>query len=135
MGKFTVGDGSQTRFWEDAWLDNTPFKSQYPSLYNIVRKKSETVATVLRSNPLNVAFRRSLIGNNLQSWHHLVSKLVNFLLTDQRHHFIWTLKQNGQFTVRSMYTSLIARLPAPRKSVIWKLKLPLKVKIFVWYLC
>jgi hypothetical protein len=64
MGKFTVSDGSQTRFWEDAGLDNTPFKSQYPSLYNIVRKKSATVATILRSNPLNVHFRRSLIGNN-----------------------------------------------------------------------
>ena len=25
MGKFKVGDGSQTRFWEDASLDNTPF--------------------------------------------------------------------------------------------------------------
>jgi hypothetical protein len=66
MSKFTVGDESQTRFWEDAWLDNTPFKSQYPSLYNIVRKKSATVATILRLNPLNVAFRRSLVGNNLQ---------------------------------------------------------------------
>jgi hypothetical protein len=66
MGKFIVGDGSQTRFCEDAWLDNTPFKNQYSSLYNIVRKKSVTVTTVLRSNPLNVAFRRSLVGNNLQ---------------------------------------------------------------------
>ena len=36
MGKLKVGDGSQTRFWEDAWLDNTTFKYQYPSLYNIV---------------------------------------------------------------------------------------------------
>jgi hypothetical protein len=26
---------------------------------------------------LNVAFRRSLVGNNLQAWHHLVSKLLN----------------------------------------------------------
>jgi type V secretory pathway adhesin AidA len=67
MGKFTVGYGSQTRFWEDAWLESIPFKSQYLSLYNIVRKKSATVATVLRLNPLNVAFRRSLVGNNLQA--------------------------------------------------------------------
>jgi hypothetical protein len=134
MGKFTMGDGSQTCFWEDAWLDNTPFKSQYPSLYNIVRKKSATVAMVLRSNPLNVAFRKSLVGNNLQAWHHLVTKLLNVQLTDQRDHFIWSLKQNGLFTIRSMYNSLIAQLPAPRKNVIWKLKLPLKVKFFVWYL-
>jgi hypothetical protein len=93
MGKFTMGDGSQTRFWEEGWLDNTPFKSQYPSLYNIVWKKSATVAMVLRSNPLNVAFRRSLDGNNLQAWHHLVTKLVNVQLTNQRDHFNWSLKQ------------------------------------------
>jgi hypothetical protein len=33
-----------------------------------------------------------------------------------------------------MYNSLIAWLPTLRKNVIWKLKFPLKVKIFVWYL-
>jgi hypothetical protein len=73
---------------------------------------------VLRSNPLNVAFRRSLAGNNLQALHHLVTKVVNVQLIDQRDHFIWSIKQNGQLTVRS------------RKNVIWKLKLPLKDKIF-----
>jgi hypothetical protein len=81
-----------------------------------------------------VAFRRSLVGNNLQAWHHLVAKLASVQLIDQRDQFIWSLKQNGQFTIRSMYNSLIAQLPAPQKNVIWKLKLPLKVKIFVWYL-
>jgi hypothetical protein len=115
-----VGDGSQTHFWEDAWLDNTPFKSQYPSLYNIAQKKSATIATVFRSNPLNAAFRRSLVSNNLQAWHHLITKLVNVQLIDQREHFIWSLKQNGQFTVRSMYNSLIAQLTAPRRNLIWK---------------
>jgi hypothetical protein len=48
MGKFKVGDRSKAIFSEDAWLDNTHFKNQYPSKYNIVRKKSATVATVLR---------------------------------------------------------------------------------------
>jgi hypothetical protein len=99
MGNFTVGSGSQTCFWEDAWLDDTPFKSQYPSLYKIVQKKSAIVATVFRSNPLNVAFRRSLAGNNLQAWHHLVDKLVSVQLTNQRDRFIWSLKQNSQFTI------------------------------------
>jgi hypothetical protein len=77
-----------------------------------------------------VAFRRSLVGNNLQAWHHLVTKPLNVQLTDQRNHFIWSLKRNGQITVRSMYNSIIAQLPAPRKNVILKLK----AKIIVWYL-
>jgi hypothetical protein len=33
-----------------------------------------------------------------------------------------------------MYNALIAHLPAPRKNMIWKLKIPLKIKIFIWYL-
>jgi hypothetical protein len=81
-----------------------------------------------------VAFRRSLVGNNLQAWHHLVAKIVNAQLIDKRDTFMWSLKQNGQFTVRSMYNALIAHLPAPRKNMIWKLKMPLKIKIFIWYL-
>ena len=134
MGKFMVGDGSQTRFWEDAWLETIPFKLQYPDLYNIVRKKSATVSTVLRSNPLNVAFRRSLVGNNLQAWLHLIAKVVNVQLTDQKDTFLWTLKQNSQFTVRSMYRALVAPLAVPYNNIIWKLKIPLKIKVFMWYL-
>jgi hypothetical protein len=34
-------------FWEDKWIENQAFKDQYPSLYNIVRTKSDTVEKVL----------------------------------------------------------------------------------------
>ena len=68
LGRFQLGNGAQVRFWEDMWLGNMPYKCQYPGLYNIVRKKSAYVSTVLRSNPLNVAFRRSLVDNNLRQW-------------------------------------------------------------------
>ena len=86
------------------------------------------MSTVLRSNPLNVAFRRSLVGNNLQAWLHLVAKVVNVQLTYQKDTFFWTLKQNSQFTVRSMYRALVAPLAVPYNNIIWKLKIPLKLK-------
>ena len=35
---------------------------QYPSLYNIVQGKEDYVATVLNLVPLNIQFRRSLVG-------------------------------------------------------------------------
>jgi hypothetical protein len=63
MGRFDLGDGSQVRFWEDSWITPHPFKTLFPSLYNIVRKKSVSVRTVLSMTPLNVAFRRSLMGS------------------------------------------------------------------------
>jgi hypothetical protein len=44
FGTFLVNDGSQVRFWDDSWLDGSPLKDQYHSLYNITRPKSITIA-------------------------------------------------------------------------------------------
>uniref|UniRef100_A0A453IYM9 Reverse transcriptase zinc-binding domain-containing protein n=1 Tax=Aegilops tauschii subsp. strangulata TaxID=200361 RepID=A0A453IYM9_AEGTS len=60
--KFLVGNGTTTRFWEDTWLGETPLALQRPSLYNIVQRKEDYVATILNSVPLNIQFRRSLVG-------------------------------------------------------------------------
>jgi hypothetical protein len=46
-GRFTIQDGTQTRFWEDLWIGREPLMTKYPSLYNIVRKKNASVAQVL----------------------------------------------------------------------------------------
>ena len=88
LDKFDLGDGSQVRFWEDSWITSRPLKSIFPALYNIVRKKSASVRTVLSTAPLNVAFRRSLVGVNLQAWHDVVAMVVNVQLTNQRDHFV-----------------------------------------------
>ena len=58
-----IKDGSQLRFWEDTWLGNRPLCEQYPQLYNIVRKKKDTVAEVLSTQPPNVSWHRDLCGD------------------------------------------------------------------------
>jgi hypothetical protein len=63
-GRFQVQDGSQTRFWEDLWLGREPLNVKYPDLYNLVKMKNISVAQVLSTTPLNVSFRRALIGVN-----------------------------------------------------------------------
>jgi hypothetical protein len=88
LGKFDIGDGSQVRFWEDTWIRPYPLKSLFPALYNIVRKRSACVRSVLSSIPLNVAFRRSMVGANLQTWHNVVAMVANVHLTNQRDHFV-----------------------------------------------
>ena len=88
LGIFQLGNGAQIRFWEDTWLGNMSFKCQYPSLYNIVRKKSDFVSIVFRSNPLHVAFRRSLVDNNLRQCQQLVAKVVDVQLHDRDDRFI-----------------------------------------------
>jgi hypothetical protein len=71
-GRFRVQDGTRTRFWEDLWLGKDPLMLKYPSLYRIVRRKNVSVAQVLSTIPLNVSFRRALVGDNWDRWLNLV---------------------------------------------------------------
>ena len=67
-GSFDVKNGSQTRFWEDTWVGQRPFKEVYPAIYHIAHHPHATVATVMSSAPLNVTFRRALVDNKLKEW-------------------------------------------------------------------
>ena len=118
---------------QDIWIGNTSLQNKFPGLYNIVRKKHATVAQVLSSNPLNVSFRRSLVGNNLQCWHRIVASVVDINLGEQPDRFIWSLDSKGVFTVRSMYAFLIHNGIRVSQD-IWQAKFPMKIKVFMWYL-
>jgi hypothetical protein len=82
-GRFKVQDRAQTRFWEDVWIGQEPLMKRFPSLYNIMRKKNATVAQVLSTTPLNVSFRRALVGDNWARWLQLVGSILNVSLCEQ----------------------------------------------------
>ena len=133
-GSFEIKDGKQTRSWEDTWMDQRPFKDQYPRIYNIARRPHASLASVLSSEPLNISFRRALVDEKLQEWLDLVAKITNFNLVEGRDHFRWNLHNDGIFTVRSMYLHEMNQHAPFRHKLIWKLKIPLNIKIFFWYL-
>ena len=81
FGVFNIKDGTEIRFWEDIWLGNTTLREQYPALYNIVRHKGDTIATVMQCSPPNVSFRRDLFGPRLASWNALLVRLELIQLT------------------------------------------------------
>ncbi|WVZ85024.1 hypothetical protein U9M48_031988, partial [Paspalum notatum var. saurae] len=150
LSSFNLYDSSQIRFWEDRWFGHLLLKNQYPSLYNITRKKHITVVAVFSSTPLNISFRRALVGDRLQKWKELVSEIALVQLDDQPDSFKWNLSKHGCFTVNSMYRHLVSKhgcftvnsmyrhlvnqTALPLNKFLWKLKLPLKIKIFVWFL-
>jgi hypothetical protein len=59
MCNLILQDGKQIRFWEDMW-DASTLKDKYHNLYNILRKKSATIADIFIPRPLNVSFIRNL---------------------------------------------------------------------------
>lgn len=93
--------------WEDIWVGNSSLRDKFLSLYNIVRKRNVSIATVMNSVPLNVSFKRTLVGQNLINWHNLVALILHTNLNGSNNSFKWNLRQNGQFSVTSMYSSLI----------------------------
>jgi hypothetical protein len=134
LGRLQLGNGHNVRFWEDKWLGNFTLREIYPTLFAITRKKYISVAPVFSTVPLNIPFRRGLDGNNLNWWYNLVAQVVNTRLTNRGYKFIWGLRQNGIFLVKSMYLALISDNRVRLDLTIWKIRLPLKIKIFLWYL-
>uniref|UniRef100_A0A8I6YB20 Reverse transcriptase zinc-binding domain-containing protein n=1 Tax=Hordeum vulgare subsp. vulgare TaxID=112509 RepID=A0A8I6YB20_HORVV len=133
MTKFIIGNGESTRFWEDNWLGDEPLALQYPQLYNIAQRRQTIVAAVLRETPLNIQFRRSLIGNRWVRWLHLVRRLMDVSLSDDPDMIVWKLTSNDTFSVKSMYDHVIDSALIPKSSHIWNVKVPLKLKIFLWF--
>jgi hypothetical protein len=88
---FRLQSGNQIRFCEDKWIGASTLREQYLNLYNLVRKKSVTVQYVFSTIPLNISFRRSLVGANLQAWHNLVMRIADIHLNDQLDIFKWSL--------------------------------------------
>jgi hypothetical protein len=91
-----VLDGSHTRFWEDLWLGREPFNIKYPSLYNLVKKKNLSVAQVLSTTPLNISFRRALVGVNWDNWFSLVGSVLEVTLKTP---FVGQLVRNSQLRI------------------------------------
>ena len=64
-----------------------------------------------------------------------LSRLDSINLTQGQDVFRWNLTTSGSFTVDSMCRALThSEVPVSNNKKIWKSKIPLKVKIFMWYL-
>jgi hypothetical protein len=48
--------------------------------------------------------------------------------------FIWNLTSSGVFSVKSMYVDYMNGNTTYLRKYIWKLKVPLKIRIFMWFL-
>jgi hypothetical protein len=92
-------------------------------------EKSASVRSMLSMIPLNVAFRRSLMGANLRAWHDVVAMVADVYLTNQRS---FCLGPTSEWVVFSQIH--VQSFVIPYNTLIWKLKLPLIIKVFMWYL-
>ncbi|WVZ96731.1 hypothetical protein U9M48_042332 [Paspalum notatum var. saurae] len=77
---------------------------------------------------------KALVGDKLIKWNDLVARVAFVQLDGHHDKAIWSLTKHGYFTVKSLYNFLVDQSALPLNKKLWKLKLPLKIKIFVWFL-
>jgi hypothetical protein len=71
------------------------------------------------------------VGENLINWHRMVAYIVHIQLSDEKGIFRWNLLTSGQFSVKSLYGFLINNAKVFYHKPLWKIKVPLKIKIFM----
>jgi hypothetical protein len=59
---------------------------------------------------------------------------MNVHLNEEKDDFMWGLTNLGQYTIKSLYLDLINDDTKYLKKYIWKMKVPLKIKISMWFL-
>lgn len=79
-------------------------------------------------------FKRSLSPLEFNKWLTLKDMLDNFAMNrDERDKVLWGLDPKGVFTTRSLYNfKLSGGFPNRVAGIVWKSKLPLKIKFFLW---
>jgi hypothetical protein len=55
-------------------------------------------------------------------------------LNDDQDKFVWDLTSSRKFTVKSMYGDMLNGHTRYLRKYLWKIKIPLKIKIFMWFL-
>src|SRR4051812_34001906 len=61
-------------------------------------------------------------------------KIDGVSLNDEHDKFVWKLMPTGQFSVKSMYADLINGHTRFLRKYLWNFKIPLKIKVFMWFL-
>nr|GFC17064.1 hypothetical protein [Tanacetum cinerariifolium] len=55
--KIQVGNGLNTKFWEDVWMGNKNFKTSFPRIYALESDKNLTVADKMAHNDVAFSLR------------------------------------------------------------------------------
>ncbi|GJW80321.1 RNA-directed DNA polymerase, eukaryota, reverse transcriptase zinc-binding domain protein [Tanacetum coccineum] len=129
-----LGDGVNTKFWEDCWSDGSKLKYKFPRLYALEERKSISVALKLEHINLAGSFRRIPRGGVEEYQFNEMSELVKTIsLVPRSDRLRWDLVSSGDFTVASV-RKYIDDLWLPRydSKTRWVKYVPIKANVLAW---
>ncbi|GJS77431.1 RNA-directed DNA polymerase, eukaryota [Tanacetum coccineum] len=100
--KLKVGDGTNTLFWNDVWLAESPLNLCYPRLFSLEDDKLISISDKLQAPSLLDSFRRPTRGGIEDSQlTFLAQDLTVVVLSSKKDRWVWSLNSLGLFYVKS----------------------------------
>lgn len=129
-----IGDGKDTLFWHDIWINDTPLNLQFPRLYALEVSKFVTVGD--RWNGVNFTWnwRRSIRGGVEDSQLRSMCDCIrNITIVNTPDKWRWSCDNMNIFSVNGL-RKYIDRISLPNHFTVtrWNKNVPRKVNIHVW---
>lgn len=133
---FSLGNGKVATMWNSRWSGDLPLCKLFPNLYALSPQKQITVKTWFRrhANRNMLGFRLPLNLMEQEEIHRLEAIVCSTsLLSDTEDSVTWRWESSGRFSARSAYDFLtFSGVVANKLPQLWKIKAPLRIKIFIW---
>lgn len=132
--RYQIGNGFNVSFWGDIWVDNCSLKVKYDKLFNICQFPDMSVADGLVEDMWKITFARVFGEEEKIQWKLWGKKtIMDIELSGDMDNVVWCLEKTGLFSMKSLYKQMVFGGVICRKlQKLWKSKIPLKAKIFVW---
>ena len=126
-----VGDGKSTSFWHDRWCGLVSLADKFLGLYEISDEQDCSVEYMKKKN-WRPSFRRWLHEDLQNQLRRLYDTIYCFSTNNSNDRAKWDWEKSGVFSVKSTYKYLSRHDVGLSFKKIWKAKIPLKIRIFMW---
>ncbi|GJR89309.1 RNA-directed DNA polymerase, eukaryota [Tanacetum coccineum] len=97
-----IGNGNNSKFWQDKWLGQVCFKDKFHRLFNLELQKDVSVLNKLIDQNLTLTFRRRPRAGIEESQLLELSQLLSSVtLSSAKDRWTWNLNGHGVFSVKS----------------------------------
>nr|GEY35892.1 RNA-directed DNA polymerase, eukaryota, reverse transcriptase zinc-binding domain protein [Tanacetum cinerariifolium] len=131
-----IGNGNDSRFWDDIWCGQQPLKEVFPRIYSLDTDKGCFIAHCVGLHDWNLVLRPThRDGVESALFKSLKDTIGNIIVTDQHDSWQWSLDVSKGFSmafVRQLVDSHI--LVTRNEATCWNRSLPIKVNVFLWRL-
>lgn len=133
----SLGNGKNTLFWEDRWIDGFRLCELAPDIYHRVPKRTRSkrrVSEALENSAWAGDIGPDLPAEDIDQFLHFRLRIEAAQLTEGvDDSTTWAWEKDGRFSARSAYAARFMGLEAsPTAPFTWRSRAPLQCRFFAW---